>query len=161
MKRLLLTPYETARLILLNTADYQADQEERKPERNINVTRFILSERALRRLSFRERLSNEFLTLLAAEMNDLGWLMIPIGSGSHLYLRIHSTKNWPRIGSASRYSDRKYENLRKNTISALKNDDTKFLEETIENIDKEISHLVDDNFNSYEYKSLIEDLLDD
>ncbi|MEZ8709035.1 hypothetical protein AB6H46_22260 [Vibrio alginolyticus] len=155
MKRLLLTPYEVARLILLNAADYQADQEERKPERTINVSRFVLSERALRKLSFRSRLSSEFLTLLTAEMNDIGWFMIPVGDGSHIYLRISATENWPRIGAASRYSDSKYEDLRKDTIHSLKRDNIKLLGETIEDIDSEIKHLTDDNFESYEYKSFL------
>ncbi|OBU41476.1 hypothetical protein AYY26_20950 [Photobacterium phosphoreum] len=155
MKRLLLNPYEVARLILLNAADYQADQEERKPDRIINVSRFVLSERALRKLSFRTRLSNEFLTQLKAEMNDIGWFMISVGDGSHIYLRIRATENWPRIGAASRYSDGKYEDLRKDTVHSLKRDDLNLLEETIEDIDSEIKHLTDDNFESYDYKNFL------
>ena len=155
MKRLLLTPYEVARLILLNAADYQADQEQRKPERTINVTRFVLSERALRKLSFRGRLCNEFLTHLTAEMNEIGWFMIPVGDGSHICLRINATQNWPRIGAASRYSDGIYEDLRKKTISALKEDNLQSLEQTIDDVNFEIRHLTDDNFESYEYSRFL------
>lgn len=147
MNKILLTPDEAARLIILNVADYQENQQERKPERNINVSRFILSDRALRTLCFRVRLSNEFLTLLSAELNDMGWFMISVGNGRHIFLRIVATKNWPRIGAVSRYSDARYKKLQKDTLYSLQKNDLKSLETTMSKVNHEIKHLVDDNFD--------------
>ncbi|HIF9535980.1 TPA: hypothetical protein ACX6S7_000167 [Photobacterium damselae] len=154
MKRLLLNASETAKLILLNAADYEADQREKKPLRRIDVKRFILSERSLKRLCFRYRLDHRFLNQLAEAMLDLGWFMIPTGDSSYIFLRASATNNWPKIGSRSRDEYCTYETLRKDTIKALRKDDVDLLNKTMNRIDTEIEHLIDDNFEAYDYSKL-------
>ncbi|MEC6814274.1 hypothetical protein VXS05_04295 [Photobacterium toruni] len=154
MKRLLLSASETAKLILLNAADYEADQREKKPLRRIDVKRFILSERSLKRLCFRYRLDYRFLNQLTETMLDLGWFMIPTGDSSYIFLRASATENWPKIGSRARDDDSTYEVLRKDTIRALRQDNVRLLNKTMDDIDEEIKHLIDDNFEAYDYSRL-------
>ncbi len=150
MKRLLTSAEETAKLILLNAADYEADQREKKPSRRIDVKRFILTERSLKRLAFRDRLDYRFLDQLAESMIELGWFMIPTGNASFIFLRASATENWARIGTRSRDADSSYEKLRRRTVRALRNEDLDLLERTMSKIDHQISHLIDDNFEPYD-----------
>lgn len=150
MKRLLTTANETAKLILLNAADYEAAQRERKPSRRIDIKRFILSERSLKRLSFRDRLDYRFIDQLTVAISELGWFMIPTGNSSFIFLRASATDNWPRIGTCSREGYSAYERLKRDTIRALKTNDLDLLNDTMSRIDNEIEDLIDYNFEAYE-----------
>ncbi|MEV3805793.1 hypothetical protein RI528_20240 [Aeromonas veronii] len=150
MKRLLTTADETAKLILLNAADYEAAQREKKPSRRIDIKRFILSERSLKRLSFRDRLDYRFIDQLAEAISELGWFMIPTGNSSFIFLRASATDNWPRIGTCSRDGYSAYERLKRDTVRALRANDVELLTNTISSIDNEIAHLIDDNFEAYD-----------
>ncbi|HAS6630759.1 hypothetical protein P3377_23480 [Vibrio parahaemolyticus] len=158
MKRLLLNAEETAKLILLNAADYEADQREKKPLRRIDVKKFILTERSLKRLSFRHRLDYRFIDQLAEALFELGWLVIDAGDSTFVFLRASATDNWARIGTRSRDKDSAYELLRKDTIRALRKDNLRLLSRTMEAIDEQIAHLIDDNFESYDLPPI--DLVD-
>lgn len=149
MKRLLTNASETAKLILLNAADYEADQRVKKPSRRIDVKRFVLTEKSLKRLSFRQRLGYQFLGELTEALIELGWFMIPTGNSSFIFLRASATENWARIGTRSRNVDSPYEMLRQKTVRALRKEDSDLLEFTMNTIDDEIEHLIDDNFDAY------------
>ncbi|WP_413505724.1 hypothetical protein [Photobacterium phosphoreum] len=140
-----LTTMQSAMNILLNAKDYEEDQSLKRSSRTINLRRFELSERTMRVMCCRDRLSRHFIEDLSSVFYELGWYMISTGEASFLFLRINATDNWPRLGARLRFSENN--ELFNDVIEAAEDGSNLKLRRAMRSIRRIVNDMIDENTN--------------
>ena len=146
----ILTPTDTAKLILSNAFDYERmkrkNLEEKQSPRSYDVKRFITTEKSLLKASRRHSLSRQFIEDMKASLQDMGWVMIELKRDKFIFIRMSSMDNWISLGYVARTPETG--DLNKKIDTAVVSEDYDLYDEAMKSVDELASSLIDVNVHA-------------